>query len=128
MATKQELANQFNTIKRAIAAVSGGPLIEDIAATPNLGLDRRTLQRRLEALIKTGDVIRTGKSHATRYLLRNTNLTAVADVGAEVFAISPHGRKIQAALRKPAQSRPVVGYNRGFLDGYRPNITTYLQT
>jgi hypothetical protein len=126
MTTKQELADQFHTIKRAIAAVSGGPLIEEIAATANPGLDRRTLQRRLEALIRAGDVIRAGKGHATRYLLRNTNLPAVADVGAQAFIISPNSIKVQAALRKPIQSRPVVGYNRSFLDDYRPNITAYL--
>ncbi|OFZ86623.1 MAG: cell filamentation protein Fic, partial [Betaproteobacteria bacterium RIFCSPLOWO2_02_FULL_62_79] len=40
--------------------------------------------------------------------------------------ISPEGEVIKQAVREPIQNRRPVGYNRAFLDAYRPNDTFYL--
>ena len=40
--------------------------------------------------------------------------------------ISPEAGVIKQAVREPIQNRNPVGYNRAFLDGYRPNDTFYL--
>ena len=40
--------------------------------------------------------------------------------------LSPEGEESKKAIRKPIQLRQPVGYNRTFLDSYRPNNTFYL--
>ena len=40
--------------------------------------------------------------------------------------ISPEGEAVKQAVRQPIQNRRPVGYNRAFLDAYRPNDTFYL--
>ena len=39
--------------------------------------------------------------------------------------ISPEAEAVEQATRPPIQKRQPVGYQRGFLDGYRPNVTYY---
>lgn len=41
--------------------------------------------------------------------------------------ISPEGTTVKDAVRSPIQNRHPVGYNRAFLDSYRPNESFYLQ-
>ena len=43
-----------------------------------------------------------------------------------LIPLSPIALAIQEAVRKPIQARRPVGYNREFLDTYRPNETYYL--
>ncbi|HSV52803.1 MAG TPA: Fic family protein, partial [Burkholderiaceae bacterium] len=40
--------------------------------------------------------------------------------------LSAEARQIEARVRQPVQQRMPVGYNRGFLDNYRPNVSYYL--
>lgn len=52
-----------------------------------------------------------------------------AEAGAEgeaVLPLSKPGTEIKAYVRKPPEVRKPVGYNRAFLDAYRPNETFYL--
>jgi hypothetical protein len=39
--------------------------------------------------------------------------------------ISPEAEAIKQAVREPIQHRRPVGYQRAFLDDYRPNVTYY---
>ena len=45
-----------------------------------------------------------------------------------LLPLSKPGGEIQAYLRKPPEARKPVGYNRAFLDSYRPNVTFYLSS
>ena len=40
--------------------------------------------------------------------------------------LSKAGAKIQAYVSQPLQKRKPTGYNRKFLDSYRPNVSAYL--
>lgn len=40
--------------------------------------------------------------------------------------ITPEAEAIKRAVRAPIQDWRPVGYQRNFLDGYRPNVTWYL--
>ena len=40
--------------------------------------------------------------------------------------LSAESKKIHEYLRQPSEARKAVGYNRQFLDGYRPNTSFYL--
>lgn len=49
------------------------------------------------------------------------------DATLEVYIpVSEEGQSIKKAIRKPIEERTPVGFNRGFLDSYRPNETYYL--
>jgi hypothetical protein len=50
----------------------------------------------------------------------------VAASGEKYVSISTESEAIRQTIRKPLHLRAPVGYNRAFLDGYRPNETFYL--
>ena len=49
-----------------------------------------------------------------------------ARAGEDDIPVSPEGEAIRLAVRAPIQERRPVGYDRTFLDRYRPNETFYL--
>lgn len=95
---------------------------------------KRTLQRRLSRLIKTGQVRSAGEARAVQYH-RNTiagNLDAsvsapTGDSAAQLYIpISPAGTELRDRVRRERIQREPVGYQREFPDSYRPNETRYL--
>jgi hypothetical protein len=58
-------------------------------------------------------------------LARATHQTRYA-VSEEYIPISPEAEIIRQAIRQPLHCRKPEGYNRAFLDAYRPNETFYL--
>jgi hypothetical protein len=53
--------------------------------------------------------------------------TATAEGWGEVYVpVSPEAQDIKDAVRAPIQNRRPVGYQRDFLDDYRPNVTYFL--
>jgi len=123
-------------------------ILEIVAAHPNegvqgdtireelkFGLSRRTLQRRLNLLIEQGKLISEGRGRGRRYRIpENHQYAKVTDEAhftdkfeAELYVpVSDDGNEIRAAVRQPLQERQPVGYQREFLDHYRPNETCYL--
>jgi hypothetical protein len=126
MASEHGIQDQLNNLRTLIAQASGGLLITQIAARSSLDLDRRTLQRRLQTLVKDGHIARSGKGTATRYQSVDRPQAPVDSQVALVVPVSTQGAKIRTFIRKPYHGRKIVGYERGFLDNYRPNHTTYL--
>ena len=123
MASKTEIKQQLITLQDLIAEAPDGLSIEEIATQSNFTVDRRTLQRRLEAMVNDGLISRDGKGSDTRY--RNGG-TPKQPQPTFIVPISKQGAVVQAYLNKPLQSRKIVGYDRGFIDSYRPNITHFL--
>src|SRR5215467_5297139 len=82
-------------------------------------ISRRSLQRRLLELVTAAKLISEKKGRSTIYLL------APSALNAEV-ALSPSGLEVQRNVSRPLTHRTPVGYNRDFLDKYRPNDSTYL--
>jgi len=109
----------------------GIDLIETkLAAAPT----RRTLQRWLNDLIGQGLLRKEGQGRATRYLrgkivagssavTLRLKVTAHAEI---LIPLSDEAKAIEAHVRQPPQQRTPVGYNRAFLDSYRPNESFYL--
>lgn len=101
----------------------------DAAAPP-----RRTLQYRLKSLVNSKRLVMEGKGRWARYYVPQTDADVETAVGkgetnAEGEAplpLSKPGADIQAYVRMPPGARKPVGYNRAFLDSYRPNETFYL--
>ena len=97
-------------------------------------VSRRTLQRRLGDLAEQKKVSLIGKGRGLRYRqpgILEPDITgrthAKHEVSAEVYVpVSPGGQKVLDYVRQPIQHRKPVGYDREFLEAYRPNETAYL--
>jgi Fic family protein len=129
--------------------------IEQLMACAAEGLSKATVLRRLEELRAAGLVERTGKARATRYFrslpgneppvrkepLRysdtwKTTSPMLREPGVddppthalleEDPAAVARREQLRALIRRPLPQRPRVGYDRGFLDAYQPNVTYYL--
>ena len=139
---KQVSKTELDAVLQAVARFPGGGSTREIGDALNTSLPRRTLQRRLAQLVRQGRVVLEGRGRGSRYLplpgeteVRFSSSMRVAEgrtVQAQAFragdciAVSPEGELIKQAICKPVQSRQPTGYNRAFLDRYRPNDTFYL--
>lgn len=94
---------------------------------------QRTVQRWLNELVEGRFVVATGKGRATVYglvsseeILGISGVVGAGDTYESYMSLSDEGREIIAYVRRPRQMRLPVGYNRRFLEDYRPGITEYL--
>ena len=106
-----------------VADSSNGLGIEDFLRLLDNKVSRRTLQRRLSALVNTGRLISVGAGRSTRYLLPKAG-----DLEEEYIRMSPSGAEVRRLVRRPQSERTPVSYNREFLDQYKPNESRYLTT
>ena len=90
-----------------------------------LSLPRRTLQARLAALVREGRVERIGAGRGTRYRVPPSPVTA-SETGLEGISLDSAAEEVQGYVRRALTGRRPVGYDRSFLDGYRPNVSAYL--
>ncbi len=99
-------------------------LHEELGKTIFLG----TLRYRLKRLVEDNRLVREGKARATRYRIPTGEETSGAGEapGKQPIPISKAGVAIQKYVRQAPESRKPVGYDRAFLDSYRPNETFYL--
>ncbi len=131
---KQIPSDELDAVLSAAAQFPGGGSIEDITGALPITLPHRTLQRRLAWLVAEKRLIAEGRGRASRYRLPavTAEIHAVEHADkVEIFAetyipISSEAEVIKRAVREPIQRRRPVGYDRTFLDGYRPNDTFYL--
>ena len=129
-------------IEQAVARHPGGASLSDVAAALPEKLADRTLQYRLKHLVDKGRLVKGGEGRRwTRY-----RVPAVAEAAPRALAeeapkavppaaekaedvavpLSPTSEEMRAYLSQPLNARKPVGYNRVFLDSYRPNETFYL--
>ncbi len=97
---------------------------------------RRTLQYRLKSLVDGGRLIMEGKGRWARYRAPRRISVAAQPVAfsfatgvAQVEVIPPLSEpaaEIRKHVRQPLAARQPVGYDRVFLDSYRPGETFYL--
>jgi hypothetical protein len=132
---KQIPKDQLEAIVAIVAAHPSGVRAATIHEGLESTLPPRMLQRRLALLVEQNRLIAEGRGRGRWYRLPGVagevrvteegNDTAVA-VGEVYPPISPAGAAIKQAVRASVQNRRPVGYNRAFLDTYRPNETFYL--
>lgn len=92
---------------------------------------RRTAQRLISQMIANGQVDAAGKGRARRYFgvgkHADTNVqNAATDTFPSFIPLSADSQDIRAYVDQPVGARRPVGYQRDFLDAYRPNETWYL--
>ena len=112
-----------------------GMSAQEISDELGYSLPRRTLQYRLKFLVDHKRLIMEGKGRWAKYRmfpvvqLAGQSIVASGRISAaqlQVLPLSESGIKIQEYVRQLPALRKPVGYNRVFLDLYRPNDTFYL--
>lgn len=95
---------------------------------------RRTLQYHLKYLADNKRLFMEGEGRWARYLAprieaaigKATGRAEARAVGEALLPLSQSGREIRDHIRQQLEARAPVGYNRAFLDSYRPNESFYL--
>ena len=109
---------------------SGLTLAELLTRHPAIA--RRTAQRLIAQLIERGQISAQGEGRARRYFGAGSRVVAADSlrVSSENFPsyipLSADSQDILAYINLPPEARKPVGYQRDFLDAYRPNQTGYL--
>jgi hypothetical protein len=123
MTSTTHLLNSIGATERGLT------LAELLAEHPALA--RRTAQRMVAQLIESGQVAAQGAGRARRYVCSaaplGTGERAAQGGGFPRFIpLSADSQDILAYIDQPASARKPVGYQRDFLDAYRPGETWYL--
>lgn len=131
---KQIPQHELDAIVEVIRRFPGGASVENIGEVLEKKLSRRTLQRRLAQLVGQKRLVIEGKGRGSRYRFSSINAEMRAiesqdkfEARAEIYIpVSQEGKAIREVIRFSIPDRRPVGYNREFLDDYRPNETYYL--
>lgn len=120
-------------ILQAVRSHQGGASLREIANALAPAPAMRTLQYRLKYLVDTGDLVKEGEGRWAKYSLPTAPEATAAAQPARAEAedetavpLSAESAEIRHNLSQPLAARKPVGYNRQFLDSYRPNDSSYL--
>ena len=132
-----KITSKLSAIQAAVGAHPEGVGI-DLLSPELPEMPRRTLQRRLAELVRSGRVAADGQGRARRYrviappaqVVRPAGIAPAIQRGAATVEnyvpLSTSGRDVRALVQRPISTRIPIGYNRAFLDGYISNTTNYL--
>lgn len=140
MAKRNISDEEFDVILELVRSFPLGATFEEIRLGLKHSSSRRTLHRRLASLIKMGALETEGKTRSIRYriciskgkdILENEDEELKEKVKHITqqpgpISLSAAALAIQSSVHQPINRRIPVGYNRKFLDDYRPNVTKYL--
>jgi len=117
---------ELRTIEDVLKAHPSGLSRISIAEALGKTIAPRTLQSHLRTLIDQGRVVAEGQGRAVKYRAAKTKSRAAITHTPELLPLSKAAKEIQERVLQPLTKRKIVGYNRAFLDAYRPNETEYL--
>ena len=117
--------SELDAILEVVGRFPNGAPFEDIARQIAPTPPRRTLQRRLARLVEQKRLVLEGRARGSLYRLARIGEEPPL-VSEDYVPISTESETIKRSVREPIQKRDPVGYNRAFLDAYRPNKTFYL--
>ncbi|MBI4178256.1 hypothetical protein HY522_02380, partial [bacterium] len=129
--------DELDEIEKVVRARGEAMTAPEIAQALDGSLPRRTLQYRLRRLVDDGRLVMDGVGRWARYRAPEAREAApeaeapaapprAAAEEEAAIALSPAAEEIRAHLRRPPEARQPVGYNRAFLDSYRPGESFYL--
>ena len=129
MSTATASATAPDLLSSIQATESGLTLAVLLTRHPDMA--RRTAQRLIAKLIESGQVTALGEGRARRYFsvavqLGTSTEAARVDTFPSFIPLSADSQDILAYINQPPEARKPVGYQRDFLDVYRPNETWYL--
>jgi hypothetical protein len=124
------IPNELAAILLALRSFPVGASLEELNDSLPSSIERRTLQRRLKKLKEDNLIYTEGGSRATRYFLKDIAASksqiAIKEDSSTPLPLSPEGKDVWALVSRPEVQRKPVGYERSFLESYRPNIDSYL--
>jgi hypothetical protein len=130
---KQIPEDDLLAIVQAVRIYPAGASAQQILRALTAPLPLRTLQYRLKYLITHDRLVKAGDGRWAKYHLpgavpQEKTAAPTAHPGQEepVVPLSSAGAAILKYVRQPPEARKHVGYNRPFLDTYRPNTSSYL--
>jgi hypothetical protein len=108
-----------------------GVTFKEIADALKTRVPPRTLQYRLRYLVNEQRLVPEGDRRWRKYRTRQDQRIEVPSGALTLepaipFPPSKAAIDIQKYLLQPVTARKPVGYNRDFLESYRPNVTAYL--
>jgi len=129
--------NELEAILAIMAAHPDGVQVRTLREGLAYELPPRMLQRRLALLVEQKRLMAEGRGKGRRYRLPPGDVVirpAPAKLAikghpphVEIYPpVSSEAEAVKQAVRAPIQHRQPVGYQRTFLDDYRPNVTFYL--
>ena len=125
---------ELKAIRDAVRRHPGDVTARQVARELKEAVPLRTLQYRLKYLVDASCLVRKGEGRWAKYRLppvagRGDIIAGDAQIdgqGEAVVPLSESGAAIQDYLRQPPEARKPAGYNREFLESYRPNVSAYL--
>jgi hypothetical protein len=113
-----------DAVRRNPHGVSAPEILRGLATT----VPARTLQYRLRHLVTRSRLIMDGEGRWAKYRMPDAPINAAARGEADepVIRLSKVGTAISDYVRQAPEARKPVGYDRKFLDRYRPNASFYL--
>ncbi len=123
----------LEVIEQALQDYPGGASAQQILLAVATPLPLRTLQYRLKKLAGRQRIVKEGGGRSARY--RRATVPSESDAAASnsqpssddlVVPISAAAAPIRDYVRRRPEARKPVGYDRAFLDDYRPNVSWYL--
>jgi hypothetical protein len=116
-------------ILQAVARFPDSASVDEIGVALDHTVPRRTLQRRIALLVFENRLIPESEGRGRRYRLPPPEREAVTSKPVTGgIRYSPEAEAIRDRVALPISSRKPVGYDRAFLDQYRPNESFYLTT
>ena len=127
-------------IEEAVRLRPKGADLPEIANALKPAVPKRTLQYRLKYLVDAGRLVKLGDDRWAKYRLPSVQEAEAREVAAkspqllrqpkrwrrQAVPLSPASKEMRTYLSQSVNARKPVGYNREFLDSYRPNETFYL--
>lgn len=124
----------LQAIEDAVGRYPEGATIQQIEVALERAPPRRTLQYRVRLLVDDHRLVMQGEGRSARYFL--PQLLGAADAakrGAQAndeeiafLSLSTGGKRVRAYISQVVEARKPVGYDRDFLESYRPGETFYL--
>lgn len=123
--TKQIPEEVLKGIEEILKEHPHGVDLKFISAAMGDSVPIRTLRYRLHYLAEQGRIVTAGQRRGMKYFPTSAAITTMA-TEAEALSLSRVAQDIRKNVLRPLISRKIVGYNREFLDSYRPNESAYL--
>ena len=128
------LKNALAMIEAVVRANPYGMAAPEILRALAMPVPPRTLQYRLKQLVTRNRLIMDGKGRWARYRMPDASLDTALRLDAQdaqdtnepIIALSEAGISVRNYVRQSMAARKPVGYDRRFLDSYRPNVSFYL--
>jgi hypothetical protein len=121
--------HELEAIIEAVAQFPSGASIEELKGMLERPPPHRTLQRRVASLVAENRLRAQGKGRRRRYISLTVE-PGKASLAPQpgTLVLSAEAEAVRQLVTAPVHQRKPVGYDRAFLDAYRPNESFYLST